>query len=627
MESIDTVDKVLEIDPIVNLDYETPPEDIIRKGPVDKTVYAIGASNYTNNNLGFQNISPASLTTITSREFCIKYELIVAVTFPTTGNNAVVANYYPYTPAVVGPGVARAWPLSDANPQVPVAPPYVAGQLAIDPPGYAAPNAANPTTGNSATTFCLRAWPLQSTLSSLELFLNGNSITVPQNDIICLQPYLMSNKEIEYFSSSFPCQRDNGAAYQIDTAGNNRNPFASFNVNTDTQSRASFLPILIAEALAAGVVTRVYKYSITESLCISPLVWGKCANAEGFANIVNISINMTIQNINRTLSSYNFPGLTVNPATVVMTASIAPLIFNAIAYEAKQPQFLPTYLTQDPVLSAKMSSKLLYDYDQLLIDANSNAITVPLSFDSADGDWNGNALRSNIIPDVILVYIKPRKGNAVSPTVPDNFLRITKLTMQIGNRASVFNTFTEEDLHKMTVRNGINLSMNEWKYGVGSVIQISVPSDVGLISDESSGQTKFTMIKIDGEYSCSNLAFSVAAAQLYDVITILVTHGKAEVSPGTMTYKVGGVTSTDVLALTSTQNNVVASGFRDHHHSRGGSLFSKVGKLLHRGLQYAKHVRPEHIEMAQEQLDKYGLGGSVVAGRLVKRRDKHRRVL
>ena len=37
MESIDTVDKVLEIDPIVNLDYETPPEDIIRKGPVDKT--------------------------------------------------------------------------------------------------------------------------------------------------------------------------------------------------------------------------------------------------------------------------------------------------------------------------------------------------------------------------------------------------------------------------------------------------------------------------------------------------------------------------------------------------------------------------------------------------------------
>ena len=123
MESSDTfVDKVLEIDPQVDLDYDTPPEDIIRKGPVDKTIYAIGASNFTNSNLGFQNISPASLTTVTDRNFKVKYDLLVTVKFPATDRNdqavATPSVYYPYTNAIVdanfnGGVMDRTWGAGD----------------------------------------------------------------------------------------------------------------------------------------------------------------------------------------------------------------------------------------------------------------------------------------------------------------------------------------------------------------------------------------------------------------------------------------------------------------------------------------------------------------------------------
>lgn len=663
------VEKTLEIDPVVDLDYNDKPEDVVFKGCTEKTVYPIGASNFTDANIGFQNISPASLTTVTDREFRIKYTLRVAVSFPTTS----YSGNYPFTNAVVGTianaAVVRAFPTNNAGGALPNLPAYVAGQLATDPIGS---NGAGALTGDGRTTFCLRAYPLQSALSSLELFLNGQSVSIPQNDLICLQQYLMSDEENQY-AVTYPCQRENSALYktpdgatyvtqngvvtvpaipgsaagaafpgvaqrvlQVISAAQPsykiledlRNPMSMNTMNTNLQSRGSFLPILEYEAVAANVCYRVYRYDLCESLAISPLVWANVNDVEGLANIVNISMNLTVQNLNRTFS--RVPNLI---AGSTFQAHLATFDFNGQQFQATQPQFIPLYLSQDPVLSARQGSNIFYDYDRLLVDANSNAIGTACASNSADATWNGNALRSNIIPDDIIVYIKPRKGTT-DETNPDNFLRIKALTVAIGNRSNVFASFTEEDLWRMSCKNGIRLSWHEWRYTVGSIIKINVAKDIGLVSDEAAGITKFTMIKVDGTYSCSNLAYSQANGNVfYDVMTVLVANGKAIVSPNSVQYMVGGVSSSDVLALTADKQNVVASGLRRQLSTRGGSMFGSVGRLLQKGLRGVRDLstadNAEKVsnmaDLASNTLSGLGIGGSVAGGRLV--RGKHKRVV
>lgn len=614
------LEKVLEIDPQVDLDYNERQEEVVVKGCTEKTVYPIGASTYTDANMGFQNISPASLTTVTDREFRIKYSLYVAVSFPDTAN----ANY-PFTQAIAGSGVARVWPLAAGGDNPAVAPAYAPGQMCYDPAGssWAGANA-----GNSTTTFCLRAFPLQSTLSSLELFLNGQSVSVPQNDLICLQPYVMTDEEAQY-ATTYPVQRDNSALYKSPSTTDSRNPLSQYSQNTATQSRGAFMPTLVYEARTAGganPIFRVYRYDLCESLCISPLIWANVDDKEGLANIVNISMNLTMQNLKRAFS--RVAGLVVNSTFEVHLANFT---FNGENFSAIAPEFIPMYLSQDPVLSARQGSNIFYNFDRLLVDANSNAITTPVNPALATGSWNGNALRSNIIPDEILVYIKPRKG-LCDETTPDNFLRITKLQLSIGNRSNVFASYKEEDLWRMSCKNGIRLSWHEWQYTVGSIIKINIAKDVGLVSDEASGVTKFTMIKIDGTYSTGNLAYCVAANGVsYDVMTVLVCNGKAIVSPGAVQYVVGGLNPASVVALTSAKDSVIKADVHKAIDASGSGMFGSVGKLLSKGASALKSVAtPENLSKLNSALDvassgmsSLGIGGAVAGGKL----RKHKRVL
>ena len=418
--------------------------------------------------------------------------------------------YYPFCNAVAGAGVVRAFP--------PAAAAYVVGAPAVDPVLAGGTGGAGFVFG---ATMSLRAFPLQSCLTTLDLRLNGNSTSIAPNDLICLQPYKMDDEEVEFYASEFPTQRDNSTLYKsailpytVGVEYDNRNPFSNNSANSATQSRGSHVATLVYEVLNAAVVYRVYNFDITEQLVISPLVWGKSFNADGFANLVNITMNLRIQDINR---AFCIASAALAPANTNYLASLTTFQWNAVAQVLPaQVNLLMQYNTQDPVLSARMGRNLFYDYDLLQVDANSNAITAGLNNASADGSWTGNTLRINTIPDQVYVYIKPRKGQFIAggtpnlATITDSFLRITGLKVNYNNKTNLLSSYTESDLYRMTTKNGIKMSWHEWKYGVGAIVCLDICSDLGLNSDEASGQTKFNTIQIsltrayDGLTLCDN---------------------------------------------------------------------------------------------------------------------------
>ena len=283
MENPDAyVEKVLQIDPVVDLDYDYRPEDVVCKGPTEKSVYVLSSDALSNMNIVIQNITPPSLTTVTERCFRVQYDLLAGVYFPSNaGGNAGqfaaggTGTYYPFCNAVVGAGVARAFPPAGAA--------YVAGAPATNPSLVGGTGGAGVVFG---ANMALPAFPLQSCLSTLDLRLNGNSTSIPSNDLICLQPFKMDDEETKYYASEFPTQRDDRAQYASSflpnvTNTDNRNPFANNSSNPATQSSGSHIATLIYEAVAGGTAYRVYRFDVTEQLGISPLVWGSTSMPRG----------------------------------------------------------------------------------------------------------------------------------------------------------------------------------------------------------------------------------------------------------------------------------------------------------------------------------------------------------
>jgi hypothetical protein len=610
MENLAQPEKVLQIEPLVDLNYDSVQKQVIRKGVTERTIYPLASDSLSNTNVIFQNIAPASLTTVTERCFRVNYRLTATVVFPI--NAGTVANAYPIPNAVVGAGVARAFPAGAAA--------YVVGKPARDPvAAVGGNNVGGGGVDNYNYTMALRSFPLNSCLVTNDMKLNGGSNSIGSNDVICLQPYLMDDEELMYFEC--PVQRDNSAIYSGNTSADNRNPFDSRQQNSSAPTRGSFQATLVYEAVAANVCTRVYAWDIVEPLIISPLTWGKNFDDEGFANIVNISINLRIQDIQRSLSLAS--GM-INNSSVTM--SLTP------AANDPEPRttmdLLLNYNTQDPILASKMASTLYYNWDLVQVDANSNGLTgQPVNgfVNTSPGNtFYGNALRLSTIPDKIYVYIKPSKSGyngATSQTITDTFLRITQLRVQFQNTSNILASYTEYDLWRMSVKNGLKMSWNEWRLSNGSIVIIDTVSDLGLKSDEAAGESKYNQIKIDGNYDCTPLAYAgQTQAVRYDLVTVVITGGEAVVSPNTCKFETGGVDATSVLALSTMQDSVIkAAGLRREMSPRGGSFLSNAGKYLHKGLQFIAD-NPDHVktgaEYARKGLSALGVGAGIAGGQI-----------
>lgn len=634
-------EKAIEIEPLVDLNYDHVQTQVIRKGPTERTIFQQASDALSNTNVAFSNIAPASLTTITERCFRVKYKISATVKFPAlkTATNAdpyAGAGLYPIPNAVVGKGVTRAFPAGASA--------YVEGQPAYDPvtgvaasanPAIAAYNIGGGASNDYDYTMALRSFPLNSCLATIDLKLNGGSTSLGSNDVICLQPYLMKDKELMYFEC--PVQRDSSAMYSANSQIDDRNPFDTRIQNDNVPTRNSYTCTLLYENLTSNVVTRVYEWEIVEPLVISPLVWGNTFDDEGFANLNNITIQLRIQDINRALSLAS--GMATGSSVVMNLAQIqAPVTAGSVTMD-----LLLNYNTQDPLLAAKMASTLYYNWDLVQVDANSNSFgNTALNNASPAGQFNGNALRLSTIPDKIYVYIKPSKRNFgsnsnVTQTITDTFLRITNLRVQFQNTQNILGSFSEYDLWRMSVKNGLQMCWNDWKYANGSIVIIDTVADLGLKSDEAPGEGKYNQIKIDGSYDCTPLIYAgQTQAVLYDVMTMVVTGGEAVISPNSARFDTGGVDGASVLALTTMQDNKIqAAGFRRDNSPRGGSLLGNAGKYLHRGLKFLAdnkdHVATG-IDLAQKGLKHLGVGGALVGGDIVGgatvggRLSRHRRV-
>jgi hypothetical protein len=113
---------------------------------------------------------------------------------------------------------------------------------------------------------------------------------------------------------------------------------------------------------------------------------------------------------------------------------------------------------------------------------------------------------------------------------------------------------------------------------------------------------------------------------MYQLCVVPMIPAKCIISASQPTqFLVSAPSGEEVLAITSNPHaKVDASELQTLGKENGRGIFGSMAKLLHRGLDLAHKIKPEHIEMARKGLEHLGVGG-MVAGAGAKHK-KHSRV-
>jgi len=622
--------KVLVLDPVVDVEESYMATEAVFKSGINKSIFNYTADSFGDQNIIFNNITPPSLTTVTKRDLRIKYSFAVGVLYAT---DAGAPNFNAVNTAGARVGF---------NPPTPLSTTVVASRsFGVVP----------------------RACPLQSAASAIELRINGSATSTSINDYACVYPHILDDATIKSFGSEMPLQKDNSAVYVDPTAyypasvvgvtaaaaapivatvfpgyTDLNSPFAPYGSNTNIPGRGSFVwTQIIAPTVVGGVANQsyaVYRLTCVEELFISPMVWGsdmdRCA---GLALVNNLILNIRFQDVNRMISA-NVPAGTTLTVSIGANMTLPAASPFSVATGNITPTLLIEYITQDPILAARLPQTIAFDYSLIQPFITSGQLTATTNT-TASRQVTIQSLRLASIPSKLFIFARPSKSflntSAIAQSTPDNFLRITNISLSFNNRINLFATFSEEDLYQMSVKNGLQDTFNDWKYQGGSVLIIDISRDVMLDSDESEGQSnKYSTVQATITYSASPLAYTGATvATNYDSYVLVEQPGKAFINASECQYLLTGPSAAEVLALTSNLDNKV-----DHADLKdmgvGGGVFSSVGKLFKSGLQKFKTINPEHVskglEMAQGALKSLGLGvsgGGVSGGAM---RGKHSRV-
>lgn len=598
--------KVLVLDPIVDVEESYKTVEAVVKSGVNKSIYIYTADSFSNSNFIYNNITPPSLSTVVKRDLRIKYSIGVVVVWTTATGG-------PNLNSVSSLGVPNGFNgLANTSPSYGVVP---------------------------------RAAPLQSCASAIELRLNGSATSTSINDYACIYPHILDKETKSRWSSEMPLEKDDAPVYadpaeyipgNVDAAlvpgyTDNRSPFVPYGANTSEPSRGSYTWTKVSGDTAAGLFTfALYTVELVEQLFISPMLWGDMMDkSAGLCNINNLILNIRFQDVNRLVSAYLPTGCAIFPGLG------STIQFNidgggaSIVTGISAPQLLIEYITQDPILAARLPQTLAFDYSLVQPFISSIGVVNNTTLSTSAANFTAQSLRLASIPSKLYIYAKPSKsylsGVVEAQTTPDNFLTINNLKINFNNRINLFATYTARDLYAMSVRNGLQDSWVDWQYNTGSIVIIDVARDIGLESDECEGQSnKYSTLQVSATMSNAPMQYwGQTAAVNYDFYILVEQPGKAFISSSECQFVLAAASAAEVLALTSNLDSKVSHASLEGQ-AVGGGVFDKIGSLFKSGVNALKNVSPDDISkgvgMAQSALKSLGMG---VAGGAM--RGKHSR--
>jgi hypothetical protein len=360
-----------------------------------------------------------------------------------------------------------------------------------------------------------RSMPLSSALNNLITKLDGTQMSINLEDII--QPMSRFHNDVELKNGWFsltPDYPDQSAQYS-DLTASIRNPLSGYadSVDGNVGGRSSFPFTIVQNTPTSAIVDMV----ICEPIFLSPWAWGKGIGTTGFIGVQNLEITLNfttnagsrmwshVQNGYFVTGGYiqgnnppNFPNTTyLNTWPVIQNIVASYGGFGvggagnpAFSYSQSLPTLLLEYLT--PTELQEIPRSVAYPY--FLVDSfTTQGNLIPPNSIGANGQPVINQIKvttQNIvltsIPNRIYLYVRNSNNtleNGISSMnyvnagltynntgwngsqFTDSYAVIDNVSINFNNRAGLLSTCTPQDLYKMAVRNGLNMSWEQWSGG------------------------------------------------------------------------------------------------------------------------------------------------------------------
>ena len=451
---------------------------------------------------------------------------------------------------------------------------------------------------------------LNQMVETLSSTINNNTVSMNVKDMIAPLLRLHDSRDLNRYNGLTPTMVDTYKNY-ADAVQKSNNPLGSYGITNDNDNlpRGAFaIETITGNTVGDGATAKTVfiTVKITEPLLSSPWLFANPSeNNQGIYGVQNLSFQMNLdqscKRVWRTSRSFTDLNVTVN------------------AWSDSKLTF--TYLTPHP--SSLLPSRNVCPYYNLerFIYNQYNSVSF-----GQTSTLQSPTLQLNSVPDKIYLVVRKRMTTQ-SYIDTDSFMAIEGISINFNNSSGLGSSFTQQDLYKISVKNGVNLSWQEFSGKAnggmvtgeitrvpttGSVLCLAFGTDIQL-SEEYLAQGSLGSYQLSIKVDVRNQHVSAGTNDVNNFIPELMiitqTSGVMVLEKGTCSTYLGLLTKSDVLEASTQQpksvsavKRLVGGGFFDN-------LKSVAGKAIASPL--AQMALPLASNFAKEKLATMGTKGAI----------------
>ena len=455
-----------------------------------------------------------------------------------------------------------------------------------------------------------RAIPLASNMSNMSVTLGTITNSINIKDLIQpLSRYNNNPLKVRGVQSMAPDCLDQTQNYD-DLLGTIRNPLGVFH-NTSPMSgisgRGGFPYVIVNNNATGAEIDAV----ITEYLYVSPFLSNNSCQEKGLVGLKTIEFIFNFQtNLNRIWSHSN-------KLTTI----------NSIEVKFSKPTLTVKFVS--PSITKPVPSLIYYPYYKVeRRPTNQNGGLLP----GASMDVNTNTIELVSVPRRLYFFARI-EDKFLDITRPDSYFSIEGISLTLENQSGLLSNATQQDLYRMSVENGCNMSWAEWSgqktnfnlsgnpdeyYGAGSVLCIELGKDVGLVDRVPGSLGKFQVQAKLRVTNNTNYPFTTTNSMgqvtiiptPFTLYMVDVQFGTFVISNGNSMNMLGLPSLVDIL--NSKQVNSVASLDQQRITGTsfiGGNIFKNIGNFFRKKVvPVAKDIGNELIHDALPKFVRSSLG-------------------
>ena len=442
-----------------------------------------------------------------------------------------------------------------------------------------------------------RAWPVNSAIQTLQVTINGTTITSSPTQRKAFMERIHTSKELRRRYASFtPTFRDNDLDYfQMAAQREAYNPFSRRSAMGPELSRADW------HKYKSDAGAHKYRWTFVEPLFIDVF---ELTKPEGIHNInkIDVTINWSADIYKSMFSDpRTITAAHVSAATNTVLAADSIFNRNTTYGSAHNVGIGGTFPKGGQVLhvryvtpSSRPKDLLTLPYIEYtrynkITDAIPAVGNNPLALAAGSSvDITFDAIRETMVPRYGILVVK-RQESGGNQFVADTMFRINSINIQVDNMQGILSTASPQQLWQMSTRNGLDVSWNEWYRQGQSIVIFEFGEDIGGLVPNVVGQ--FNMLVT------VNVTNHFAHPYKAEAELFLSKDGFLEITPNEMRVKLGIMRSdidlavqNDNLQATEENDNRVGESMEGAGFKSGFRKFRKFAHTTAKGAAQGVNV-------------------------------------